>query len=360
MFSGRTKEDSEAVQVQTVEAYAKQAGLKYVRDDQSGYSRRRAGKGFVYLNEEKKRITDEETLQRIRGLAIPPAWEKVWICRENRGHLQATGRDARKRKQYRYHALWSQARNETKFSRLAMFGECLPAIRARVEADLKKPGYPKEKILAAIVRVMELTNIRVGNDVYAEENKSYGLTTILNDHATVQGSEVKFKFKGKSGILHEVRFTDPQISRIIRKCQDLPGEELFAYEDENGQAHDIGSQDVNEYLHEITSQPVTAKDFRTWGGTVHALHVLAELGPCSKTTKKAWKEREMDCFRSTASSLRNTVAVCRKYYVHPGIFGADREGLLHKVFKKYGRRKAKDGLELEEMAALELLSKLQV
>jgi DNA topoisomerase-1 len=340
------------------ESFARVAGLKYVRDGQPGFRRRRTGKkSFGYYDEHNRRISNEATLQRIRKLAIPPAWKDVWICKSENGHLQATGRDARGRKQYRYHPMWTQLRNETKFSKMFLFGRMLPKIRERVELDLKRPGYPKEKVLAAVIRVMELTRIRVGNDQYAEENGSYGLTTIRNEHARVRGAKVGLRFKGKSGILHEESFSDPHLSRIIRKCQELPGEELFTYIDENGQAQDIGSSDVNEYLRAITGEPVTAKDFRTWGGTVHVVEVLAQCGPCALTTKKAWKAREIDCYKEAAKHLRNTVAVCRKYYVHPCVFEADKCGELHRLFKKAERKKARSPLSLPELVTMEILKK---
>ena len=289
-------------------------------------------------------------------MAIPPAWEGVWICKHEHGHLQATGRDARERKQYRYHPTWTELRNESKFEKLKAFGESLPLLRQKVDHDLSLKGFPKAKVLAAVVRTMELTRIRVGNDIYAEENESFGLTTIRNEHAAVRGESVKFNFKGKSGVQHAVQFRDPRLSRIIRKCQDLPGEELFTFEDENGEPHDVGSSDVNEYLREISGQSITAKDFRTWGGTAKAIEILANMGRFTPGTKKATKAREMDVFRQTADHLRNTVAVCRKYYVHPVIFEADREGELHELHARYKRRREKPfGLTTEELVMMTLL-----
>jgi DNA topoisomerase-1 len=341
------------------ETFAIEAGLRYVRDDQPGFKRRRVGKkGFIYLDHENAKISSDKTLFRIRSLVIPPAWENVWICRFPNGHLQATGRDARRRKQYRYHNIWSTARNETKFEKLKVFGECLPRIREQVEKDLKLPGMGREKVLAAVVRVMELTKIRVGNDIYAEENESYGLTTIHNEHAQVRGEKVKFRFKGKSGILHEVDFEDPRLSAIIRKCQHLPGEELFAYVDGAGQTHDIGSSDVNDYLRAISGETVTAKDFRTWGATTRAAEILLGLGPAGELTERKRKERARDVIKATAKHLRNTTAVCRKYYVHPLIFDADQEGLLHQTHVKHKKRKGPPKLTVEERTVLELLHEL--
>ena len=349
----------EAITPEAIRVFARESGLKYVSDAQPGFKRRRVGKkGFRYLDDKNCRISNEDVIQRIKMLAIPPAWENVWICKHELGHLQATGRDARERKQYRYHTTWTQLRNENKFDRLCHFGEALPHIREALERDLSRPGYSKEKVLAAVVRVMEMTRIRVGNDIYAEENESFGLTTIRNEHARVRGQNVKFKFKGKSGVPHEVTFQDPRLSRIIRKCQDLPGEELFAYEDDEGVAHDIGSSDVNEYLREISGQTITAKDFRTWGGTSQAVKILAEMGPDDQTTKKAIKARELAVIRSASEHLRNTVAVCRKYYVHPIVFEADRAGDLHKLYAKFKRRRANPfGLSPEEMTMMALLDK---
>lgn len=331
-----------------------------MRDDETGFSRRRAGKGFVYLDAQGKRITAESVQQRIRSLAIPPAWKDVWICKFANGHLQATGRDARGRKQYRYHPKWMDARNETKFNKLQLFGECLPKIRARVEEDLTRPGMSRDKVLAAVVRVMELTRIRVGNAEYAEENDSYGLTTIRNDHAKVKGSKVMFRFKGKSGIDHAVEFNDPRLSRIIQRCQDLPGEELFAYEDDDGEVCDVTSGDVNDYLRTITHEAVTAKDFRTWGGTVKAVEIIARMGPPEfpLISKRAKNKRTCGVIKEVAAHLRNTTAVCRKYYVHPAVFDADIDGFLHKAWKRRARMKLADSpYETNELVTLDILKR---
>ena len=346
--------------VELAASFAVESGLRYVTDDQPGFRRKRKGKSFVYLSGAGKPVTAVKTLARIKALVIPPAWEDVWICRYDNGHLQATGRDARGRKQYRYHAVWSQTRNQTKFEKLLVFGKALPKIRARLEQDLKLRGYPKNKVLAAVVRVMELTHIRVGNEAYVE-NDSYGLTTIRNDHAEVHGSKVKFKFRGKSGVHHDVGFADPRLSRIIQKCQDLPGEELFAYEDDEGVAHDVGSADVNEYLREISGESITAKDFRTWAGTTRALQFLATLGPSSEATKKARKSRETAVMKEAAMHLGNTVAVCRKYYVHPGIFDFDLRGELHRLFEDQQKRKpTPGGLSVAEEVAMRILKAPQI
>jgi DNA topoisomerase I len=309
-------------------------GLRYVTDAQPGFSRRRVGrKGFYYLDEKRDRIRSETVIERIRSLVIPPAWEGVWICRYSNGHLQVTGRDARDRKQYKYHPKWTEVRNETKFQKLALFAEKLPLIKDQTEAHLRLKDLPKEKVLAAVVRVMDLTRIRIGNDIYAQENDSYGLTTMRNEHAEVDGTKVRFQFRGKSGVERDLSFRDRRLSHIIRQCQELPGEELFCYEDERGEVHDIGSSDVNEYLRAITGDALTAKDFRTWGGTVKAMQILAQMGQADDLPEAARKKRELEVIKKVAKYLGNTVAVCRKYYVHPAIFEADRDGLLHRKVK---------------------------
>lgn len=310
------------------------AGLRYVTDAQPGFTRRRVGKkGFLYLDDQRDKIRNEKTIERIQSLVIPPAWDDVWICRFVNGHLQVTGRDARDRKQYRYHEKWTEVRNETKFQKLSLFGEKLPLIQERVDQDLKLTGLSKDKVLAAVVKIMDMTRIRVGNDIYAQENDSYGLTTIRNEHATVKGSKVRFQFRGKSGVARDLSFSDRRLSRIIQQCQDLPGEELFGYEDDDGNPHDVSSTDVNEYLRSITGEALTAKDFRTWGGTVRALEVLTEMGPPEELSETARKKRELEVIKDVAKHLGNTVAVCRKYYVHPVVFEADRDGYLHRKNK---------------------------
>lgn len=342
--------------IEEIQIFARQTGLRYVSDRQPGYSRRRAGKGFLIF-EQKTRVKDETVVVRIRQLAIPPAWREVLICKHTNGHLQATGRDARGRKQYRYHARWNEARNETKFAKLLQFGEVLPSIRARVEEDLKRNGMPREKVLAAVVKLMELTRIRIGNDQYAQENDSYGLTTILNEHVEVHGQKIQLKFKGKSGVAHDVELTDARLSRIVSRCQDLPGEELFGYMDENGVSHDIGSADVNDYLREISGLDVTAKDFRTWHGTVKAAQELAKLGPRPKElSARAEKVRLCGVIKEVASYLRNTVAICRKYYIHPAVTAADEDGFLHRAFRRR-KAKIKGPYNRDELVTLEILKR---
>src|SRR5882762_1236928 len=261
----------------SVEA-AEEAGLEYVSDDRPGYTRRAKNGEFEYLDTQGKRIRDEQRLLRIQRLAIPPAWTEVWICRSPTGHIQATGRDARRRKQYRYHERWRELRDENKFDRLADFAKALPNIRRRVAKDLKLRGLPREKVLATVVRLLERTFIRIGNEEYARENKSFGLTTMKNRHVTVKGARLRFRFRGKSGRQHEVDVTDRRMAKIVSKCQDLPGQDLFQYVGDDGKVRNVTSQDVNDYLREITNENFTAKDFRTWAGTVLAAMALNAQG----------------------------------------------------------------------------------
>ena len=299
---------------------AEEAGLRYVSDDRPGYGRRTKGKGFEYLDSEGKRIRDEQRLLRIRRLAIPPAWTDVWICPSPNGHIQATGRDARRRKQYLYHERWREIRDENKFARLAEFAATLPKIRRRVAQDMRLPGLPRQKVLATVVRLLERTFIRIGNEEYARENKSFGLTTMKNRHVAVRGARLRFRFRGKSGRQHEVDVTDRRIAKIVAKCQDLPGQDLFQYVEENGEIRNVTSQDVNDYLREITGEDFTAKDFRTWAGTLFAtlaLNVQEEF-----ETKKQAKANVKTAICAVAELLGNTPAICRKCYVHPAIVEA--------------------------------------
>jgi DNA topoisomerase-1 len=305
---------------------AEEAGLRYVSDAMPGIRRRRAGKGFAYQDSSGRRITDRATLGRIRSLAIPPAYIDVWISPHPNGHIQATGRDARGRKQYRYHPRWRAVRDETKFGRMLAFSEALPRLRKRVEKDLSSPGLPREKVLATVVRLLELTGIRVGNDEYARNNNSFGLTTLREDHVEVSGSTMRFEFRGKSGKVHRVSLSDRRLARIVARCQSLPGEELFQYVDDEGVHQTIGSSDVNDYLREIAGDDFTAKDFRTWSGTLLALGALEELGP-SPTEREA-KSTIVAAIDRVAERLNNTRAICRKYYVHPAIFDAYLAGTL--------------------------------
>ncbi len=332
---------------------AEHVGLRYVTDQEPGITRKRRGKSFEYLDSKGKKIKAAKTLARIESLVIPPAWECVWICRSPEGHLQCTGYDVKNRKQYMYHPEWSRIRNENKFSRLAHFGELLPTIRKQVKKDLSQRKFTKEKVLAAIVALMQSTRIRIGNDFYAEENDSYGLTTMRNRHVKVTGNKIHFRFKGKSGVLHEMDLKDSTLSRIVKHCQELPGQELFAYEDDDGNAHDIGSEDVNNYLKTITGDQITAKDFRTWSGSVKALEILLSSDDPPDTAKEFFKRREVSTIKDVALHLGNTVAICRKYYVHPLVFSADKKGDLYSTSKSVKRSHA--GLSREESILLKLL-----
>ncbi|MBW8725043.1 MAG: DNA topoisomerase IB [Inquilinus limosus] len=304
---------------------ARANGLRYVSDTDPGISRRRSGTGFAYRMPDGSPVRDRETLARIRKLAIPPAYTEVWICLDPRGHLQASGRDQRGRKQYRYHPRWKAARAETKYNRMVAFGRALPRIRKRVDADLAQRGLTRNKVLAAIVRLLEATLIRIGNDEYAKTNKSFGLTTLRKRHVDVEGGAVRFEFKAKSGRLHRAAFRDRRIARIVRSCQDLPGHRLFQYVDDEGERHSVGSEEVNAYLREIAGQDFTAKDFRTWAGTLLAAQILAtETDPEAPPTKAA----VVRCIEQVAVQLGNTPAVCRACYVHPGVVGAFLDGDL--------------------------------
>lgn len=306
---------------------ARSAGLRYVSDTKPGIRRKRVGKHFSYTGLDGKPIHDEEELKRIRSLAIPPAWTNVWICPRQNGHIQATGRDARGRKQYRYHPRWRQVRDETKYNRMIAFGEALPAIRARVEHDLAQPGaLTQEKVLAAVVWLLDTTSIRVGNEEYARENKSYGLTTLRNRHVAISGSNIRFHFRGKGGKEHRITVRNRQLSRIIKRLQELPGQELFEYAGDDRRLHAIESSDVNDYLRQITGQDFTAKDFRTWAGTVYATTALEQLGT-SDTQTQAKKNVNL-AVAEAANRLANTKAICRKCYVHPGVIDTYLAGTL--------------------------------
>jgi DNA topoisomerase-1 len=329
---------------------ARSAGLRYVSDAMPGLRRKRAGKRFAYLDPVGKVVHDEDVLSRIRALAIPPAYEDVWICPAPNGHIQATGRDARGRKQYRYHTRWREVRDDTKYGRMADFAAALPALRKRVERDLRLEGMPREKLLAAVVRLLETTTIRIGNDEYARDNHSFGLTTMRNKHASVRGGTVTFSFRGKSGIKHAIGLHDKRLARIVRACQDIPGQQLFEYVDEDGAPHNVDSSDVNAYIREISGDDFTAKDFRTWVGTVHCALVLAEK-PAGETPAER-KSILLESIKEVAARLGNTAAVCRKSYIHPQIIAAYEElGSLGPIHGGGSSR----GLQPEERYVLKLL-----
>ncbi|HVK42602.1 MAG TPA: DNA topoisomerase IB [Phenylobacterium sp.] len=311
---------------QPAEATDLAAGLIYVNDHDPGLSRISTAAGFGYRDAEGRPVKDEKTLARIRGLVIPPAWTQVWICPSPRGHIQATGRDARGRKQYRYHPDWSQARGGAKFSRLIAFGRALPRLRARVEADLSRRGLPREKVLAAVVRLMELTLIRVGNEEYAKTNKSFGLTTLRDRHAKVTTSGAVFEFRGKSGKVHTTGIRDRRLARIIKSCQDIPGQRLFQYLDDDGERRSVESADVNAYIREAMGDDFSAKDFRTWAGTLSAARGLVAQPPSTSAAEA--KRHVALTVKAVAALLGNTAAVCRGSYIHPLILEAYERGAL--------------------------------
>ncbi len=339
-------------------ASAKAAGLRYLSDVKAGIQRKKTRTGFRYVGPHGEPVRDKETLRRIKSLVIPPAWVDVWISPIANGHLQATGRDVKGRKQSRYHPRWREVRDETKYARMVQFGQALPMIRERVDHDLGLPGLPRLKVLAALVRLMETTFIRVGNEEYARTNQSYGLTTMENRHAQIQGGTVRFKFKGKSGVHHEIDLKDRRLAAIVKRCRDLPGYELFEYLDEDGEPRSIDSADVNEYLQEITQQHFTAKDFRTWAGTVLASLMLREFEPFESNSQA--KKNVVDAIKRVAARLGNTPSVCRKCYVHPVILecylnGEMIETINKRVEEEEEENKSSHVLKQEELALMYLL-----
>jgi DNA topoisomerase I len=335
---------------------AEEAGLRYVSDEQPGYTRKAKGKDFEYFDTDGKRIRDEARVLRLRRLAIPPAYKDVWICSSPNGHIQATGRDARGRKQYRYHERWREVRDENKYDRMLVFGKALPKIRRRIQRDLKRRGLPREKVLATVVQLLERTFIRIGNEEYAKENKSFGLTTMRTQHVDVTRTKLKFRFKGKSGVKHEVDVSDRRLARIICLLQDLPGQNIFQYVDEEGEVRNIDSQDVNDYLREITGQDFTAKDFRTWAGTVLAAMALNAQEAFANQTQA--KKNVKDAIAAVAKILGNTPTVCRKCYVHPAVLetyldGAMIDGLKQKTEETLAAKLP--SLRSEEAAVLTFL-----
>jgi len=331
--------------------------LRYVTDEHPGIQRVKIRNGFKYLGPDGKVVRDRETVNRIKALVIPPAWTDVWICPRPDGHLQATGRDERGRKQYRYHADYRAARDEAKFGRMVDFGKALPRIRKAVARDLAKPGLPRRKVLAAVVKLLETSLIRVGNDEYAKENGSYGLTTLRDGHVDIQGGLIHFHFKGKAGVKHDIDVEDRRLAKIVKACQDLPGQELFQYLDDDGQVRDVGSADVNEYLREIAGDDFTAKDFRTWAGTVLAALALKEFEAFDSDTQA--KRNVMAAIKSVAKKLGNTPAVCRSCYVHPRVIDAYLQGTMLDAM----RRRAAEAmnhvhsLNPEEAAVVALLQR---
>lgn len=353
---GRKKAERQPKIVTDPVEAAQAAGLRYVQDGSPGITRQRAGKGFRYLNADGRVVRDRETLNRIKALVIPPAWSEVWICSSANGHLQATGRDAKNRKQSRYHTRWREVRDESKYGRMLEFGEMLPQIRQRVESDMAKSGLPREKVLATVVRLLETTFIRIGNAEYARTNKSFGLTTMRDRHVDVSGSTLRFQFRGKSGVQHAVDVSDRRLATIVKRCQDIPGYELFQYVDDDGEARTIDSADVNDYLREISGKDFTAKDFRTWAGTTLAAKTLLETADFETAT--GMKNNVAQAIKHVSGRLGNTPSVCRKCYVHPAVLEAYEEQKLRQAARRCAKnnsRQSPHGLDVEECTLLSLL-----
>jgi len=335
---------------------AESAGLRYVSDARPGIGRKKAGTGFTYTRADGSRLSEKDVLKRIKALAIPPAWTDVWICPFANGHVQATGRDAKGRKQYRYHARFREVRESTKYEHVVAFADALPGIREKVKEHLALHGLPREKVLATVVHLLETTLIRVGNDEYAEQNKSYGLTTLKNRHVAIEGSEVRFRFTGKSGKQWSLRVRDRRVAKIIKACQELPGQELLQYIDEAGNCQDVTSTDVNNYLKEITGKDITAKDFRTWAGTVLAAMALNELESFDSAAQA--KRNLRAAIEKIAGKLGNTPTICRKCYVHPEVLNSYMDGNLVLELKSKAEselRRDVQNLKPEEAAVLALL-----
>lgn len=339
------------------EASAKAVKLFYVTADTPGYTRKKSGKGFSYFVSGKK-ITDKKEIERINKLVIPPAWTDVWICTKDNGHLQVTGIDALKRKQYLYHPLWNKLRNHTKFYRLKNFGETLPEIRKRLKKDLSLPGVPKEKVLALVVSLMEKTSIRIGNGTYEKLYGSFGLSTLKDKHADIKSNSVKFTFKGKKGVEHSISLKNKKLAKLVQQCKDIPGKELFQYIDETGNRHSIDSGMVNEYVKELSGQEFTCKDFRTWSGTVQAILAFNEIGGFENETDA--KKNTVAALDIVSEHLGNTRTVCKKYYVHPAILDLYENKKLADWLSKienYANNK-KSGLGKEEVVLMKILDSL--
>ncbi|TKT79393.1 DNA topoisomerase IB [Aquamicrobium sp. LC103] len=334
---------------------ARHASLTYVNDEKPGIRRRRAGRGFLYLGPRGNKLGEGETLDRIRSLAIPPAWTDVWISPDPDGHIQATGRDARGRKQYRYHERWAACRDDVKYSSLAAFAERLPMLRAQIDADLRRHGLPRERVIASVVWLLDNTMIRVGNPAYARENKSFGLTTLKSRHVEIAGASLRFAFQGKSGKEWKLKLVDRRIARIVRSAQELPGQHLFQYLDEEDTRHAVRSDDVNDYIRETMGDDFSSKHFRTWGGTVHAAILLATTPPAG--TKTGRKRQLNEMIDTVAHRLGNTRAVCRDCYIHPRVVESWENAALagEMLAARRSFRKVPDGLDEEEMLVLRWL-----
>lgn len=326
--------------------------LHYVDDSQPGLSRRRWRDRFIYLDADGERLRDEATLARIAALVIPPAYTDVWICADPQGHLQATGRDARGRKQYRYHAQWREVRDQHKYGRMLAFAQVLPKLRKQLDAHLRSPGLGREKVMALVVSLLDSTLIRVGNRQYMRDNNSYGLTTLNSDHVEVKGSTIRFQFRGKRGVEHNVTLRDRRLAGLVKRCMELPGQTLFQYLDDNGERHSIGSSDINLFLQQLTGADFTAKDYRTWAGSSLALHLLRPLAWEPETEAK----RQVTAIvRQVAARLGNTPAVCRRCYIHPAVLEHFQLGRLGAL----PRARIRQGLEREEVTLMHFLRALQ-
>ncbi|CAN5204234.1 DNA topoisomerase IB [soil metagenome] len=338
------------------EKTAQAINLIYVHDTEPGIQRVKKGDGFTYVAPNTKPVTNEQHLKRIKSLVIPPAWDNVWICEVDNGHLQATGIDVKKRKQYKYHNLWNLLRNHTKYYRLYQFGQVLPAIRLQVERDLSLPGLPVEKVLALVISLMERTNIRVGNSMYEKMYGSFGLTTLKDKHVNINGSEVKFSFKGKKGVHHDISLRNKKLSAVVKRCRDIPGKELFQYYDDAGVRKSIDSGMVNEYIKKTSGGDFTAKDFRTWSGTLHAFLAFKELGFFDTATEA--KKKIVEALDKVSAQLGNTRTVCKKYYVHPVILSLYENKSLEKYLAQLDKIEADDnktGLTAEEQIVMKIL-----
>ncbi|WP_018478100.1 DNA topoisomerase IB [Pontibacter roseus] len=338
---------------------AEWAGLRYTSDEKPGITRKKAGSGYTYLNSKGEKVTDEKTLERINKLVIPPAWTEVWISPSAKGHLQATGRDQKGRKQYIYHPEWQQARSLTKFGRMITFGKTLPKLRAQIEEDINSRKLDKRKVTALVLSIMDSALIRIGNRHYAKSNKSYGLTTLRDRHVSFNGSTVTFAFKGKKGVEHEIDLKDRRLAQLVKKCKEIPGYDLFQYYDENGERQTLESGDVNEYLRDITSHDFTAKDFRTWGGTVRMVECLEQVLDVDPEMDKEKSIKE--AVKQVAKGLGNTPSVCSKYYIHPEVMNLFREDKLLNYLKKHDASSSKSehmtGMEEFVLKMLERVAK---
>lgn len=336
---------------------AEVAGLRYTSDNMPGYTRKKHGKSFIYQDAKGEKITEEKVLERLKKIVIPPAWTDVWICKQAKGHLQVTGRDEKGRKQYMYHPQWQQARSLTKFGRMILFGERLPKLREQIENDIKSRQLDRRKVTALVLSIMDNALIRIGNRHYAKSNNSYGLTTLRDKHVTVEGSTIKFAFRGKKGVEHEIDLKDKRLAQLVKKCRDIPGYDLFQYYDENGERQVLESGDVNAYLQEATEEDFTAKDFRTWGGTVRMVECLEQV---LEENPNLEKEKSITAaVKEVAHSLGNTPTVCSKYYIHPEVVNLFREDKLLAYLKNHDATKSKvEHLSGTEELVLKMLKKV--